>query len=54
VLYFTGLSGLLALRQFSHRLLVGLAVGFAPIGYALFKRSKRFDKFQEGLPKRSI
>jgi len=30
--------------------LVGLAVGFAPIGYALFKRSKRFDKFQEGLP----
>ena len=30
--------------------LVGLAVGFAPIGYALFKRSKRFDKVQEGLP----
>jgi tight adherence protein B len=31
-------------------LLVGLAVSFAPIGYALFKRSKRFNKFQEGLP----
>jgi tight adherence protein B len=31
-------------------LLVGLAVAFAPIGYALFKRSKRFNKFQEGLP----
>jgi len=31
-------------------LLIGLALGFAPIGYALLKRSKRFDKFQEGLP----
>jgi tight adherence protein B len=29
---------------------VGLVMGFLPIGYALFKRSKRFDKFQEGLP----
>ncbi len=28
----------------------GLVVAFAPIGYALFKRSKRFNKFQEGLP----
>jgi tight adherence protein B len=28
----------------------GLALGFAPIGYALFKRSKRFGQFQEGLP----
>jgi len=31
-------------------LAVGLPVGFAPIGFALFKRSKRFSKFQEGLP----
>jgi tight adherence protein B len=29
---------------------IGLAVGFAPIGYALFKRSKRFNAFQDGLP----
>jgi tight adherence protein B len=31
-------------------LLAGLAVGFAPFGYVLFKRSKRFNAFQEGLP----
>jgi tight adherence protein B len=31
-------------------LLFGLALGLAPIGYAYFKRGKRFDKFQEGLP----
>jgi tight adherence protein B len=31
-------------------LLFGLVVGFVPIGYALFKRNKRFEKFQEGLP----
>lgn len=31
-------------------LLFGLVVGCAPVGYAVFKRSKRFDKFQEGLP----
>ncbi|MGD0787031.1 MAG: type II secretion system F family protein [Terracidiphilus sp.] len=31
-------------------LIVGLAFAFAPVGYALFKRSKRFNKFQEGLP----
>jgi tight adherence protein B len=30
--------------------LVGLAVAFAPIGFVLFKRSKRFDAFQKGLP----
>jgi len=30
--------------------LVGLAFGFAPLGWVLFKRSKRFKKFQEGLP----
>jgi tight adherence protein B len=28
----------------------GLLVGSAPIGFAYFKRNKRFDKFQEGLP----
>jgi tight adherence protein B len=31
-------------------LLCGLVVGAAPFGFALFKRSKRFGKFQEGLP----
>ncbi|MGD0859409.1 MAG: type II secretion system F family protein [Terracidiphilus sp.] len=31
-------------------LLVGLALGFAPFGFVLFKRSKRFSHFQEGLP----
>ena len=31
-------------------LLIGLALSFAPIGFAFFKRGKRFDKFQEGLP----
>jgi len=31
-------------------LLFGLVVGSVPIGYAYFKRGKRFDKFQEGLP----
>jgi tight adherence protein B len=31
-------------------LAIGLAIGFAPVGYALFKRSKRFAQFQEGLP----
>jgi tight adherence protein B len=31
-------------------LIVGLVFAFAPVGYALFKRSKRFNKFQEGLP----
>jgi tight adherence protein B len=29
---------------------VGLAFGFAPLGYVLFKRSKRFNAFQQGLP----
>ncbi len=29
---------------------VGLALGCLPIGWLLFKRSKRFNKFQEGLP----
>jgi tight adherence protein B len=27
-----------------------LVLGFAPLGWALHKRSKRFNKFQEGLP----
>jgi tight adherence protein B len=31
-------------------LIVGLALGFAPFGFLLFKRAKRFDAFQEGLP----
>jgi tight adherence protein B len=31
-------------------LLAGLAVGFAPFGYVLLKRSRRFNAFQEGLP----
>jgi tight adherence protein B len=29
---------------------IGLALGFAPVGFALFKRSNRFSAFQEGLP----
>jgi tight adherence protein B len=31
-------------------LLIGLPGGFAPIGWALFQRSKRLNRFQEGLP----
>ena len=31
-------------------LLVGLALGFAPLGFVLFKRSKRFGSFEQGLP----
>lgn len=31
-------------------LLAGLAVGLAPFGYVLFARSKRFGKFEQGLP----
>jgi tight adherence protein B len=31
-------------------LLVGVALGLAPFGWVLFKRSRRFSKFQEGLP----
>ena len=29
---------------------VGLVMGFLPIGYVLFKRGKRFKKFEAGLP----
>lgn len=29
---------------------IGAVFGFAPIGYVLFKRRKRMDKFEEGLP----
>jgi tight adherence protein B len=29
---------------------IGLATGFGPIGYVLFKRNKRMSKFEEGLP----
>lgn len=31
-------------------LIVGAVFGFAPIGFVLFKRSKRFGKFEQGLP----
>ena len=31
-------------------LLIGGAAGFAPIGYVMFKRTKRMNKFEEGLP----
>jgi tight adherence protein B len=31
-------------------LLVGVALGFVPFGYVWFKRSKRFGKFEQGLP----
>ena len=30
--------------------IVGLVVYFAPFGFVLFKRSKRFNEFQKGLP----
>ncbi|MGD0733201.1 MAG: type II secretion system F family protein [Terracidiphilus sp.] len=31
-------------------LLAGLALGFVPIGWVMWKRSKRFNNFQKGLP----
>lgn len=31
-------------------LAIGLVFGFAPIGYVLFRRTKRLEKFEEGLP----
>ena len=31
-------------------LAIGLAFGFAPIGFVMFKRSQRLNKFEEGLP----
>ena len=37
-------------RSFLIALPVGLAASMAPIAFAMFKRSKRFDRFQEGLP----
>jgi tight adherence protein B len=40
----------LRLGSFLIAVLIGLPLGFAPIGFAMFKRSKRFDKFQQGLP----
>ena len=30
--------------------LIGLATGFGPIGFVMFKRNKRLSKFEEGLP----
>jgi tight adherence protein B len=51
-LLFAGPAYLVYLR-FSNilfALLVGVALGLAPFGWVLFKRSRRFNKFQEGLP----
>jgi tight adherence protein B len=31
-------------------MLIGGALGFAPTGYVMFKRSKRFGRFEQGLP----
>jgi tight adherence protein B len=31
-------------------LAIGAVVGFAPLGYVFFKRSKRFNAFEQGLP----
>lgn len=31
-------------------LLIGAVLGFVPLAYVLFKRAKRFKKFEEGLP----
>jgi tight adherence protein B len=45
--------GYVAFWRFSNILIalgVGLLAGFAPIGWALFQRSKRLSRFQEGLP----
>jgi tight adherence protein B len=45
--------GYVALWRFGNILIalgVGLLAGFAPIGWALFQRSKRLSRFQEGLP----
>ena len=30
--------------------IIGLAFGYAPLGYVLHRRAKRFDKFEQGLP----
>jgi tight adherence protein B len=38
------------LNSFLAALLAGTLLAAAPFGWALFKRSKRLDKFQEGLP----
>lgn len=40
----------LRLGVFLPALLVGLLLGSAPLGWVLFKRSKRFAKFEQGLP----
>ena len=49
---FAGPSYLVNLRTGSVplALLVGVTVGLVPIGYVLFKRNKRFGKFEQGLP----
>src|ERR1035437_3534982 len=49
---FAGASDLVHLRTGSVliALPVGLVMGFLPIGYVLFKRGKRFKKFEAGLP----
>jgi tight adherence protein B len=46
-------TGYLVYLRFSNILIAlafGLLVGAAPFGYVLFKRTKRLEKFQEGLP----
>ena len=49
---FAGTAYLIHLRTKSvmFSLICGLAVGFAPMGFVLYKRSKRFGSFEKGLP----
>jgi tight adherence protein B len=47
------LAGYLVYLRFSNILIaigIGLLVGAAPFGFVLFKRGKRLDSFQQGLP----
>jgi tight adherence protein B len=37
-------------KSFTFALLCGIAVGLAPLGFVMFKRSQRFGKFEKGLP----
>jgi tight adherence protein B len=49
----TAISGYLVYLKFDMALValgVGLLVGAAPFGFVLYKRGKRLDKFQQGLP----
>ena len=49
---FAGVAYLIHLRTRSvlFSLIAGSAVGFAPMGFVLFKRASRFGKFEKGLP----